>query len=149
MSKSIIYVVGFLICVVGCSLDPQGTLGKSRIRKLNDASQIKLAAFEYLIMNKLPPNSVSTIYVDTSKSEYAALASQLTNSNLRMGHRVRDLAEKDMMVVMGGIDISGNKARAVAGLINWSELLFKFDLDKSKIWTITNVDGPIILDRLK
>ena len=100
-------------------------------------------------MNKLPPNSVSTIYVDTSKSEYAALASQLTNSNLRMGHRVRDLAEKDMMVVMGGIDISGNKARAVAGLINWSELLFKFDLDKSKIWTITNVDGPIILDRLK
>jgi hypothetical protein len=149
MMKLIGLVILFFMSVVGCSFGLNTTVKKANVQAIDDRSLIRLATFEYLITNRLATTSVATIYVDDSRSQYTALTSRLTNSNLKIGRISRDLAERDILVFMGGIDVDGSHARAVAGLHNWSDMLFKFDLERNNGWTVKTVVGPIIVDRFK
>jgi hypothetical protein len=147
--KLISLVILFFTSVVGCSLGLETTVKKANVQAIDDSSLIRLATFEYLITNRLATTSVATIYVDASRFQYTTLTSRLTNFNLKIGRINGDFAEKDILVFMGGIDVDGSHARAVAGLHNWSDVLFMFDLERNNGWTVKTVVGPFIVDRSK
>jgi hypothetical protein len=149
-------IISVALVFLGCSQQSKTTTNQNIA--LNDKSQIKVAAYGYLIEKEFN-RSTNTLFVSADKDELGVISAKFPNHRIKPAtqaeittdnriHRVQDKISKEEGVVLEvkQIEIKGQKAEAFAGYFSGAGITFNFAFKRDNGWHIETVSPPMISD---